>query len=432
MNLSDTDKQKLREAFSVKPTVNGNVMNFIGLDEIRARLPDMWEKHQERITATSLAILKQFTDSRTDIILPVGGSKFVVLFGRLDKDEAMLRAAMIKAEILRRFVGDDVLANLDVQIQAMEIDSGNITSGTLGDLLAPASPAEPSPAGRVAERTTARPPAAKPDKQQRVYRASMNELGAGAPLSIADIEKRFGFNIEDLEFAFQPHLYVKRNVFSIFECRAVRYSATDDILTGYGVLPRQTTSEQVAALDEMTLMRARHGLVDMAIRKRVAVVVAPVSFTTMTTRALSVEYLALLQKIPPDLRNYLAITVCHSPEGVPEGRLAEIVNPVKRLVRAVFVHVTSVRQPLTIVHRVGAFGAGISLPARPVGEFGSPAFLERFTATAHKLGLQTYANEIDTPEQAARCRAVGFDYIAGRALAELSDYVGPVTAPTVS
>lgn len=425
MNLSDADKQKLKDALSVKASLSGNMMNFIGLDEIRDRFPDMWERHRDRIVETSKAILKQFTDPRADIVLPVGEANFVVLFTRLDKGEAMLRAAAIKAEILRRFVGDDVLSGLDIHTQAMDLESGEMTAGVLGDLLSMASTAEPTRRG-AARPAGATGPGAK-STQQRVYRASIGELGAGSPVSVDTIEQRFGFNLDDLEFAFLPYLYVKRGVFSIFECHAARYSAIGDILTGYGVLPREPKIDQIIALDEMTLMRARHGLVDMAVRKRVAVVAVPVAFETMTNRASATEYIALLEKIPSDLRNYLVVDVCRCPGGVPEGRLAEIVNPLKRLTRAVLVRITSPKQSLGAIKGAGAFGVGFAVPPKAAGELGSPVFIGRFAALARKLGLQSFVSDVDTQDLVDQCREAGLDYLAGRALAELSDYVGPVT-----
>ena len=418
MEFCEADKQKLRDAFSVKPSMNGNLMTFIGLDEVRKRFPKLWARHRNRIAETSKSILEQFTDPSTDIVLPVGEDKFAVLFTRLDKDEAMLRSGMIKAEILRRFVGDEALGQLDIHCHAIELDSGSMTSGVLRDLLDAADGDRPSRATIGAERSL---------PQQRAYRASVGEIGAAWSVPIDEIEQQFGFDLDSLEFAFQPHLYARRGVFSIFECRAVRYNATGEILSGYAVLPRECTPDQVTAVDKMTLMRARHGIVDMAFRKRIAVVATPVSFETMTTRSTATEYLELLQKIPSDLRNYLVVDVCRAPAGVPEGRLAEIISPLKRLTRAVFVHVGSAQQSLAALKGAGAFGAGISMPSKAGCDLGSPAFLGRFAASAHKLRMQAYALDVDTQEQATRCREAGFDYLAGRALAELSDYVGPVT-----
>ncbi|MEQ8816536.1 MAG: hypothetical protein RLO51_26105 [Thalassobaculum sp.] len=418
MEFCEADKQKLRDAFSVKPSMNGNLMTFIGLDEVRKRFPKLWARHRNRIAETSKSILEQFTDPSTDIVLPVGEDKFAVLFTRLDKDEAMLRSGMIKAEILRRFVGDEALGQLDIHCHAIELDSGSMTSGVLRDLLDAADGHRPSRAAIGAERSL---------PQQRAYRASVGEIGAAWSVPIDEIEQQFGFDLDSLEFAFQPHLYARRGVFSIFECRAVRYNATGEILSGYAVLPRECTPDQVTAVDKMTLMRARHGIVDMAFRKRIAVVATPVSFETMTTRSTATEYLELLQKIPSDLRNYLVVDVCRAPAGVPEGRLAEIISPLKRLTRAVFVHVGSAQQSLAALKGAGAFGAGISMPSKAGCDLGSPAFLGRFAASAHKLRMQAYALDVDTQEQATRCREAGFDYLAGRALAELSDYVGPVT-----
>lgn len=422
MNLTEADKRKLRDALAVRTHLNGNLLTFIGLDEIRDRFPQEWNRNRDRILGTARSILGQFTDPAADIVLPRGEAGFIVLFTRLGKDEALLRAAMIKAEILKRFTGDDALDTLDVHVQAMELESGEVMNGALGDLLAKLDPAAGAPtpaAGKPEPKAPARP-------EQKAYRASLTEIGAQASTPLDELEKRFGYDVDELDFAFQPYLYAPRGVFSVFACKPVRYGAFGDILAGYAVLPREVEPAQVAALDIMTLLRARHGLVDMAVRKRVAMVIVPVSFETMTNRSASAEYVALLQKIPSDLRNYLVISLGRCPVGVPEGRMTEIMTPLKRLARAVCFRVDSPRQSLAAVKSAGAYSVGFNL--LHVGpDMATPASVSRFVATARKLGLQTFIDGVNTPEQLRFCREAAPDYLGGRSLAEFSDYVGPIT-----
>jgi hypothetical protein len=323
-------------------------------------------------------------------------------------------------------MGDDVLGSLDMRVQAMEMETGDVTNSSLAELLTSAAPTDSHPPRDPippSSGSSTTPPAAV--KAEKAYRASLAELMAHADLPIDDLAKRFDFSFEDIDFAFQPFLYVPKGVFSVFVCRAVRYSATGDILTSYRVLPREATSEQVVTLDKMILARARHGLVEMALRKRVAAVVVPVSFETMTGRGTATEYLELLQKIPPDLRNYLVPALCRCPVGVPGGRLAELVNPLKRLSRAVSMRLESASQPLAPIKAAGAFSIGFNLATS--AEMMAPGFAERCATNARKLGLHTLIDGIDTPELAARFRTVQADYLGGRMLAELSDYIGPVT-----
>src|SRR3546814_13211250 len=67
----------------------------------------------------------------------------------------------------------------------------------------------------------------------------------------------------------------------------------------------------------------------------------PVSFETLTNRQTAMEYFECLRQIPSDLRNCIMPMLCHCPMGVPEGRLAELVNPLKRLTRAVSMRLES-------------------------------------------------------------------------------------------
>lgn len=429
MNLSEADTQKLRAALAVKTSLSGNLLTFIGLDEIRDRFPKQWERNRERIISTAMSTMQQFTNPSTDILLPRGDAGFVVLFTKLSKDEALLRAAMIKAEVLKRFTGDAAIEAVDVQVQAMELDSGKILSGALGDLLSnvdlsvdefQAAQAQPKPAVNDDWRVLS-------GREQKAFRASFSDIGAQASAPVEELEQRFGYSVDDLDFAFEPHLYVTREAFSVFACQPVRYSATGDILCGYEVLPREATSAQVAALDEMTLVRARHGLVDMAVRKRVAVVVLPVSFETMSNRSMASEYLGLLQNIPSDLRKYVVIALHRCPAGIPEGRLAELVGPLKRLTRAVCIPIDSPKQPLSAIKNAGAFAVGFDLSKVAGTPMASQAYVSRLVGTARKLGLQSFVEGVDTAEWLHWCRTAKPDYMAGRELAELSDYVGPIT-----
>jgi hypothetical protein len=175
----------------------------------------------------------------------------------------------------------------------------------------------------------------------------------------------------------------------------------------------------------MTLVRAGKGLADMAIRRRVGIVVVPVSFETMTDRRASADYIRTLQMIPSDLRNHLVPILCRFPVGVPEGRLSEIVGALKRLSRAVCMRVDSGRQSLAVVKAAGAFSVGFNLGTSSETDFTAPGYIERHAAAARKTGLHTFVDGINTAELERRCRAAKIDFLGGRAIAELSDYVGP-------
>ncbi len=153
----------------------------------------------------------------------------------------------------------------------------------------------------------------------------------------------------------------------------------------------------------------------------------PVSFETMSNRRYSVEYMNLLQKIPSDLRNYLVLSLVRCPEGIPEGRMAELVGSLKRFARAVNVPVTSPAHSLASIKAAGAQGTGYDLSKVSGTPMASPAFAARFIQSARKLGLQTYIDGISSTELYHEYRETRPDYLGGRALAEMSDYVGPIT-----
>jgi len=418
MHLTDADKRTLRNAFDARASVDGNLMALIGLDEVRERFPDMWERNRDRIVATTRTILRQHTDPGTDVVLPIDDGNFAVLFTRLDSQEALLRASAIKAEVLRRFIGDEALGALDMRVEAMTLNCETAMTGTLGDLLASVDRPPAPDAGE--RRPVARP---RPRKEPA---SGLADLLSHAELPEDALATRFEFRFEDLDFGYQPFLYADKGVISIFACRAIRHAAAGEFLTGYDVLPRDASVEQVVELDRLLLDRVRRDLVDMALRKRVAVVVAPVSLETMTNRAASERYLRTLRQVPSDLRNYLVPILCRCPADVPSGRLTAMISPLRRLSRAVSMRLETARQPLDAIKAAGAFSVGFNVMHAARTEMAAPRFIKRFAAAARKLGLRTYIDGVDTLELAQRCRAADIAYLGGRAFAEVSDHIGPV------
>src|SRR3546814_20818292 len=99
----------------------------------------------------------------------------------------------------------------------------------------------------------------------------------------------------------------------------------------------------------------------MAIRNRAWTAFIPVSCETLATRQTAMEYFECLGQIPSDVRNCIMPMLCHCPMGVPEGRLAELVNPLKRLTRAVSMRLESRKQPLTAIKAAGAYSVSFDL-----------------------------------------------------------------------
>src|SRR3546814_19980092 len=97
--------------------------------------------------------------------------------------------------------------------------------------------------------------------------------------------------------------------------------------------------------------------------------------------------------------------------GVPEGRLAELVNPLNRLTRAVSRRLESRKQPLTAIKAAGAYSVSFDLSELAGKDMASDGFIRRYAASARKLGLRSFVDGADTSERSEE-RRVGKECVS--------------------
>src|SRR3546814_14528351 len=59
--LSHPDKVKLRDAFAARASIGGSLIKVIGLDEVRARFPNPWERNRKLILERTPGLLHKIT-----------------------------------------------------------------------------------------------------------------------------------------------------------------------------------------------------------------------------------------------------------------------------------------------------------------------------------------------------------------------------------
>lgn len=434
--LAQNDRLKAILSGQSRPL--GGQVQFLGLDEVKQSLGERWEKKQDFIRTLCQRTIKPHI-GKTDICIEYGELGFVILFGELDDETATIKCGLIKAEIMRQLRGDHELRNLGVQTIIGDLSKGELKATDIGTLLANAAakkeavqhqlPFDRSPVSGTRTRTRDSD-LGYSDLQkaqfQRAYWATMKSTvqGAGAPFALQGEDNQD--SLGDVEYGFVPLVNLKSGVISTFHCAAVRLDALNRIVNGHDVLSESADEKSVIELDQLTLARAKIGLMDMTMRKRIALVSVPVSYVTMSRPRARQDFIAGLETVAPELRRYLVITLTGYPDGVPTATLCEHVRLLKKYSRGIAARVQPETTSLGALKDAGVQIVGFKFSeSEPV----TPKMvrtMQSFRQNAVKLRFGTFVRNIKRKEHVRAAIDLGHDYFSGPAIAELSDYVGPV------
>lgn len=131
---------RLRSAATFRPVrapekVTAARMSFVGIAEVRKRLGDHWDDMSDKVMRVAGQLVERRLEPG-DIFGSLGETGFVIVFARLDPQEAEQRCRRIAAEISRFLLGEDIDPDkLRVGVDIGEISSEDVPAGNnLGDI----------------------------------------------------------------------------------------------------------------------------------------------------------------------------------------------------------------------------------------------------------------------------------------------------------
>ena len=221
------------------------------------------------------------------------------------------------------------------------------------------------------------------------------------------------------EIGWEPMWDVRHERIPIYRARYVRnsrmwlQSPTEELMTRADFMVRD------AVLRELTgcLVQSRYILLGL-----------PVRFWTIASYARRRDYLAALaERVSPASRKFLLIFITEVPDGVPEGRLMELLPSFRRFCREVVIE--------TEVHlgdfaalgsaRVFAVGADLSTSTEP--ERVQMLQIDQFARGAAKAGIgNSCLAGVQSVPLVTAAIAAGFRYISGPAVAAFGPQVSNV------
>ncbi|MDZ5650322.1 hypothetical protein [Nitrospirillum sp. BR 11828] len=464
-------RQRLKAVLGPRSSAAAGCVQFVGLDSLKERLGPRWGAVQPRVHAMVERLLRQ-TLGAGDVYYGYGSETYVIVFARLNALQASLVCAKVVQELQRMLLGEPDLSSIVVRTAAREA-SGNLIlkPERLADLLADlAARAGPSPPEASMDGPMAGSPAAHPDGATPVSSpvmpsagqdasahdvsgppsappvssahssaqtplsqaaAALVELGRGAaPPPPGDDDPWLHLRpvLGPLEFAYRPVWDVRGQALSLYVASPRRqriggrqyvygYETLTDAAGGVVSAGTANGLQEILDLDRETLRQAVDAYLELYDNRFRYYLALPVHFETLAGTIRRRAYLDLAGHIPAHLLPFITYQLMGVPDGVPLGRLTELVSALRPLGRGVTVSADLAPQAYATFASGGVKGVAVSLGAAvPRGRLIPDLHLA--AAEARRRGLHLMVDGIDTPEMERMAEEAGCAFMMG-------DLIGP-------
>lgn len=230
-------------------------------------------------------------------------------------------------------------------------------------------------------------------------------------------------------FSFLPIWNVTQKKIALYLCHAAMN--VEGIKFAHGALVNGNPNLSVLdTTDRLVLRHAKAALNDGLAHRLVSIVSVPVHFSTLNRLSAREQYLQICHAIPDDLRRMLLWEVVACPPNFWRTNLAPALEPLQHLSRTIFFRLDLTHSSLSeclphleFLSHVGIRAVGLDLGHIHGSEALANMNLTSLFKGAHAHSLACYAFGLNTPAAVQRALKIGFDYLAGSAIAE------PVEAP---
>lgn len=217
--------------------------------------------------------------------------------------------------------------------------------------------------------------------------------------------------------AYQPLWNARRRAVPMYRCLL-------DEMTGKAALNRfsalsskREVLQTLSELDSAVLARALEDLHKMRRSDALAALVVPVSYCTINERQSRKDFLSLCSDVPEPYRELLIFELHTIPQGAPNSRIIELVHYMKRWCRSVLLETAFDEARLTQMAGLGLFGVAFDASWFSAQHVDPTLYLTRYAKLAKSVNLGTVIHGVNTAGLFDLAYRLGFDYIAGEAVA---------------
>lgn len=391
-------ERRLKDLLTHPQLLSAGRIHLINFANLRKRLGDSWPRLRDRVHAAADRLINQAIGPR-DVQFRNGDGEYIIVFAALNRQAATLVCAKVAEELHRLFLGEPELSEVTISTAVGVVDGRLLYEEvSAADLLR-----ELERERQVPSESAAPPPEAARDG------AGVSATTPAEPRKLQLASQAF----ERIDTMFRPVWDVRRQVISTYMCTPVRLFPDGTSVEGVAALASISDPQRLAAADMDFLTNTVETLDELFCNKFRLMVSVPVCFETLAARRSRQEYIGLCQSVPTYLRQFLSFEFLRFPDGVPNGRMTELVNELRPFGRRTFLRV-DVRQPnFTLLVGTGLTGVSTLVNADRGAEARTMEELNSFVAAAERAGLQSCVAGITSTSLAIAARAAGFTFIAG-------------------
>jgi hypothetical protein len=421
-----TFARRLKGALDQQGGVTAGTIQIINLDSVRQALGDRWPRLADRVASLADMVINRRTE-RHDMVTRLDGPLFLIVFTRLDAAGARTKCAMIAEEIERHLLGwsadfkavrvSAAVARLTAKEVTLErLDVQDEVARALCQVAKAFSPCEQGPLSKAGTGETAEA-TSPPDADGPWVMESPSASSAPACERFTDwyYEER-KVSISRVTFQYWPVWHVRRRAIGTFLCMPVVPMGRDCLLVGSRTLA-DVSPQLVAEIDRLGLARVSEDIQSLTANDQRVLVSAPVHFETLATLRLRKDYLAVCANLPTVVRRHLILELVGLPDGVPEGRVIELLNVIRQFCLAVNIRVCLPETRFAALAGARVHAVGVALDEEEGDERDLFCKMNDFTTAAEKANLKTYLHSTPSRSLSVAALCSGFDYVAGDGLA---------------
>ncbi|MCP5373872.1 MAG: EAL domain-containing protein [Hyphomicrobiales bacterium] len=378
-------------------------VHLVGLEKIRNYFGDDWPAVMDKVHHIAQSTIQRRLQAE-DFHVRYYDLSYMVVFADLTREQATLKCNLIAQEIAERVLGRRSAQDF-VDLQVVEAKSDGvlrlISAASLDDIASSLDVA---------------------------FQHEADEAAAPTEwVSQENIEARYDDLFASLAFLYRPVWNIEKNVISTYFCLPALALPGGRILTGYGLLPRDTPASMVVRLDRLTLDQVENDLRQCHERGEEQLLAAPVHFETLATQAKRLDYVKKVHALDQGLRDRLVLEVVGLPSGAPSGRVMDLVMALHPVCRAVLLRLTATHGNFEALRGVPVSAVGLDAGAMAErgdvhGEADMARLFRAFHERAARLDLHTYAHGVDTSRLSLAAVAAGFTYVDGDTVASVTEH----------